>query len=176
MQASSCLALKNRGSIRRIRANHQTLHRANEIAVCGLRCSALIFPGIAVEVRAPLFVGWVQMRLLECNELSPRQRECVAGVGSGTGRSLSVHLFCDILAFWSCLNSLRGFGMPPDGAIQSSLLGVELGGQPVLGLATDLMETGDIVMTCQQTAGPVASALTAASIRARPRRKTTHNG
>lgn len=137
--------------LRRIRTLHETLYRTKDVAVGGLHGGAFMFRGIAVEVRIPLFFGSVRIHPFEHNDLSPRQKEWLASDSEQVEAYIST--FCDIFDFSACLYSLGDYDKPPEaanhllklaafqlqsagatlcaafdgrGAIQSSLVGVEL--------------------------------------------------
>ena len=113
--------------LRRIRAIHKTLYRTKDVAVGGLHGGAFMFRGIAVEVRVPLFFGSVQIRPLECNDLSTHQKEWLASDPKAVESYLST--FCDIFDFSACLYSFDGYGKPPEGAMHLlSLAAIQLQG------------------------------------------------
>lgn len=135
----------------RIREIHDKLYRRSDVAIGGSHGGAFMFRGIAGAVRIPWILGRAKIFPFDHSDFSPQQIEWLQSDPGEAESYLST--FSDLFDFSACLTNLGGYQAPPAasqswfrlaafqiqgaaaalcaafdgrGAIQSSLMGVEL--------------------------------------------------
>ena len=135
----------------RIREIHGKLYRTKDVAIGGSHGGAFMFRGIAGSIHVPWFFGTAHIYPFAHSDFSPQQVKWLQSDPDEAEAYIST--FSDLFDFSACLNNLSGYHPPPEpaqswfrlaafqiqgagaalcaafdgrGAIQSSLMGVEL--------------------------------------------------